>query len=123
MKRGVQSPETIGRVAARTVVPCARDVLGQPINDCTDRARQHYKPEEHAEDMPLRQQQTVLDRLPYHFILIEICGRVAWVALLLPRSQLAPRRTQVAVGQRDLNLSTSMTELPETRVQKTARSH
>ncbi len=68
--------------------------------------------------MALRKQQAVLDRLPYHFILIEICGGVTRVALLLPRSQLAPRRTQVAVGQRDLNLGAPMTELAKAEREK-----
>ena len=72
------------------------------------------EPEEHAEDVALRQQQPVLDRLPHDFLLRQIGRAEGRIAEPLPRGQFAPGRRQVAIGQRNLDLAAVMAELPET---------
>src|SRR5687768_18595930 len=62
------------RSTQRRPVPSTRNLLGEPIKDGSNRARQDNEPEEHAKDMPLRQKQTVFYCLPYDFGLIEICS-------------------------------------------------
>jgi hypothetical protein len=100
----------------------AREVFAKSVQHGATGTWQHQKPKKHAEHVPVRSQQTVLDRLARDLAFIDL-GRIKLrIGLAPPVGEHAPRLLGIALLERRLNHGDRVAELAKPERKKSTNT-